>query len=200
MALQHIALADLDAVYHFRSFFGSLGAGKDLLVSILRDATKHLEDFTGAIVLTGEGVELPPSIKQIAAYVTLPGPTDDEFRELLTQITRDLSRRQDVDVTLTADERSQLVRHLSGLTLMEAEKILTKAIVEDGALGVADIEHVMEAKRRVVEREGLLEYYPAETTMAGVADLVTLKRWLAKRRAVVNEPERADACKTQHQT
>ena len=192
MALQHVALADLDGVYHFRSFFGSLGAGKALLVSILRDAVKHLEDFTGAIVLTGEEGEMPPSLKEIAAYVTLPGPTDDEFRELLAQIIRDLSLRQHVDVTLTAAERTQLVRHLSGLTLMEAEKILTKAIIEDGALGVADIKHVMEAKRKVVQREGLLEYYPAETTMAGVADLVTLKGWLAKRRAVVNEPERAE--------
>ena len=191
-ALQHIALANLDGVYHFRSFFGSFGAGKDLLVSILRDAAKHLEGFTGAIVLTGEGVELPPSLKEIAAHVTLPGPTDDEFRELLALIIRDLSRRQHVDVTLTADERTELVRHLSGLTLMEAEKILTKAIIEDGALGAADIEHVMEAKRKVVQREGLLEYYPAETTMAGVADLVTLKRWLAKRRAVVSEPKRAE--------
>jgi len=85
-----------------------------------------------------------------------------------------------------------LVRHLSGLTLMEAEKIMTKAIIEYGALSSHDIEHVTEAKRRVVEREGLLEYYPANKTMASVADLVTLKAWLAKRKAVVKDSERAE--------
>lgn len=191
-AVQHVHLADIDAVFHFRSFFGSFEGGKDLLVSILRDAAKSMEAFTGAIVLTGEGAELPPSLREMAAHVTLPGPTDEEFRELLTRIVRDLSLRQHVQVTLRAEERTQLVKHLSGLTLMEAEKILTKAIIEDGALGLSDIEHVIEAKRKVVEREGLLEYYPAETTMAGVADLVTLKEWLAKRRAVVQDPERAE--------
>jgi hypothetical protein len=54
-----------------------------------------------------------------------------------------------------------LLNHLAGLTLMEAEKILTKAIVEDGRLALDDIQHVIDAKRSVVEREGLLEYYPS---------------------------------------
>jgi len=189
-ALQHVALSNIDGVYHFRSLMGSL-TGKDLLVSILRDAGKNLEEFRGALVLTGEGAELPASLREIAAYVTLPGPSDEEFEELLTRIARDLSLRQHVEISLRPEERTQLVKHLSGLTLMEAEKILTKAIIEDGSLSVADIQHVIDAKRKVVEREGLLEYYPVETTMAGVADLVTLKAWLAKRRAVVQDPERA---------
>ncbi len=189
-ALQHIALAEMDGVYHFRSLTTSF-KDNGLLASILRDATKNLANFRGAVVLTGDSIELPGSLKELSAHVTLPGPSDEEFRKLLSRITRDLSLRQHVEVSLNADERTQLVKHLSGLTLMEAEKILTKAIIEDGSLGVDDIQHVIDAKRKVVEREGLLEYYPAETTMTGVADLVTLKAWLAKRRAVVQAPERA---------
>jgi hypothetical protein len=189
-ALQHVSLAEFDAIYHFRSLVGSL-PGHDLLISLLRDAAKHLHRFTGAIVLTGDGAELPGPLREIAAHVALPGPTDKEFGELIGRIIRDLSARQSVTVDLTSEERARLVRSLSGLTLMEAEKILTKSIVEDGALGASDIQNVIDAKRRIVEREGLLEYYPAETTMAGVADLATLKAWLAKRRAVVREPERA---------
>lgn len=188
-ALQHVAVSNLEGVYHFRSLIGSL-AGKDLLISILKDAARNLENFRGAIVLTGSE-ELPSSLREITSHVTLPGPSDDEFRELLSRIIRDLSQRQHVEVSLREEERTQLVRHLSGLTLMEAEKILTKAIIEDGSLGAADIQHVIDAKRKVVEREGLLEYYPVETTLAGVADLVTLKAWLKKRRAVVQDPERA---------
>jgi hypothetical protein len=189
-ALQHVSLAEFNAVYHFKSLAGSL-AGHDLLISLVRDAAQSLHKFTGALVLTGDGGELPGPLRELAAHVTLPGPSDDEFRQLLARIVRDISARQSVDVSLTPDERARLVRNLSGLTLMEAEKILTKSIVEDGALGVRDIENVIEAKRKVVEREGLLEYYPAETTMAGVADLATLKAWLGKRRAVVRDPERA---------
>ncbi|MBW3554418.1 MAG: AAA family ATPase, partial [Gemmatimonadetes bacterium] len=49
----------------------------------------------------------------------------------------------------------------------------------------------LEHKRKVVEREGLLEYYPAEEAMADIADLATIKDWLAKRKSIITEPARA---------
>ena len=58
---------------------------------------------------------------------------------------------------------------------------------------VDDIRHGIEAKRAVVEREGLLEYYPLEESTARVADLGRLREWLKKRKAVVAEPLRAKA-------
>jgi len=50
---------------------------------------------------------------------------------------------------------------------------------------------VIKAKKAVIEKEGLLEYYPADETMKEIADLVTLKAWLAKRKEVVTHPDRA---------
>ena len=74
---------------------------------------------------------------------------------------------------------------------MEAEKVLTKSIVEDGMLAPDDINKVIEEKIKVVEREGLLEYYPNEETMDSVADLRGLKSWLAKRKEIILQPEKA---------
>ena len=192
-ALRHVATARIPALYHFGSLLNALsGQGADLLVAQLKDAGKSLESIDGAVVLTGDGVDLPPPLDEMSAHVTLPGPSDAEFRDMLGSIVRDLSQRQAVEVSLTKEEMSALVKNMSGLTLMEAGKILTKAIVEDGALTPKDIQVVIDAKRQIVEREGLLEYYPVETTMAGVADLKTLKGWLAKRKAVVKSPESAE--------
>jgi len=191
-ALRHVAAAGIDALYHFVGLAPSL-EGQDLLVSLLRDAGRSMERRKGAVVLTGEGTELPRTLRESTAHVTLPGPSNAEFSALLSDILRDLSRVRHVDITLTPSERAVLVGHLSGLTLMEAEKVLTKAIIEDGALTPEDIGHVLEAKRKIVEREGLLEYYPAEHALGEVADLAGLKGWLAKRTAVVRDPERARA-------
>jgi SpoVK/Ycf46/Vps4 family AAA+-type ATPase len=96
-----------------------------------------------------------------------------------------------VEVAIEPAALKRLYANLRGLTLIEAEKVLTRAIVEDGALTGADIQAVLDHKRRVVEREGLLEYYPAEEAMADVAGLVTLKDWLGKRRTIIAEPDRA---------
>ena len=81
------------------------------------------------------------------AGVKVPGPRAADFDELLRHIVRDLAHRQRIEVDLTREERATLLNHLAGLTLMEAEKILTKAIVEDGRLALDDIQHVIDAKR-----------------------------------------------------
>jgi len=145
----------------------------------------------GAIVLTGGEIALPPDLDPLAASLVLPGPDEEEYRDLLANLIRDLGHRQYVDVNLSREEMAGLLRSLSGLTLLEAEKILTKAIIEDHRLTAEDIGHVVEAKKSVVEREGLLEYYPVEQTLADIADLATLKGWLAKRKNVVANPVRA---------
>lgn len=189
-AFTHVAASDLPAVYFFEDLYTRLQSG-ELLIAQIKDAAQRLGDLAGAVFFAGSGITLPPELKGVATTVSLPGPTGDEFRSLIRKIMRDVSLRQRVQIDITEPEMALLVNHLTGLTAMEAEKILTKAIIEDGRLSVEDIDHVIEAKRAVVEREGLLEYYPLEETVAEVADLATLKGWLRKRKAIISEPEKA---------
>jgi SpoVK/Ycf46/Vps4 family AAA+-type ATPase len=123
----------------------------------------------------------------------LPEPGPDEFHRLIGQIARDVGRSRQVSVELGPADEARLVQALRGLTLLEAEKVLTKAMVEDDRLSVDDIAHVIGAKKQIVEREGVLEYYPAEQSLADVADLAGLKDWLRKRRALMSSPDRAAA-------
>ncbi|RMH13038.1 MAG: AAA family ATPase [Gemmatimonadetes bacterium] len=189
-AFQHIAAADVPALYHFRDLRPHL-EGDAVLSAQIKVAAERLVGHTGAIVVTGSGIEFPPELAPLVTRFSLPGPSEAEYRGLLERLVRDHSARMAVSVELTPDELTMLVRHLSGLTLMESEKILTKAIIEDGRLGAEDIQRVIEAKRAIVERDGLLEYYPVEDSLTGIADLRRLKAWLAERTAVVRDPARA---------
>jgi len=190
-AMAHVAAADIAAIYHFHGIGGHL-EGDEVFRAHLKAGARKLEAGVGAIVLTGREIPFPPEIDPMVATLVLPGPGKEEYRDLLSNLIRDLSDRQYVEVSLTREEMGGLLKHLSGLTLLEAEKILTKAIIEDGRLTSDDIRHVIEAKKAVVEREGLLEYYPLEQALANVADLATLKSWLTKRRNVVSNPLKAE--------
>ncbi len=189
-AFGHIAAADLEALYFFHDLPERLQED-DVLAAAMKSAAARLADARGGIVFAAEGVALPSSLRPVTTTVRLPGPSAEELRTLVGRILRDLSQRRHVEVSLSGAELTLLVNHLSGLTTLEAEKILTKAIIEDGKLGVDDIRHVIDAKRAVVEREGLLEYYPVEESLAEVADLATLKGWLEKRRAILADPDKA---------
>ncbi len=189
-ALTHVVHADIDALYHFQGVSGEALRG-ELIAALVRDAARAMEGRVGAMVMTGGALALPESLEGLSTTVRLPGPSTDELRALLGQVVRDVSQRQDVKVSLSREETAQLLRQLSGLTLTEAGKVLTRSIVEDGSLDAGDIANAVEAKRRIVERDGLLEYYPVEASLADVADLTGFKGWLAARTEVVRHPARA---------
>jgi hypothetical protein len=184
--VQHAAFP---AVYHFRGLGDFLE--DPTTAAALADAIGPYEGNSGLVVLTGTAVSLPTRVQRRAATVRLAPPDDEDYHDLLGRILRDLRHRADVAVEMEPEDLRRLYANLQGLTLMEAEKVLTKAIVEDGKLRPSDIRKVLEHKRQVVEREGLLEYYPAEEAMANIADLASLKEWLGKRRSIITEPERA---------
>jgi SpoVK/Ycf46/Vps4 family AAA+-type ATPase len=190
-ALAHVAGAQLAALYHFPAFDGI--AGSDLLAQRLKDAAAELGRRHGALVLTGTGIEFPDSVRRLVAVMPLPAPTPAELRALIHAIARDVGRRGPARIELDPSDEARLISALRGLTLLEAEKVLTRAIVEDGRLTADDIAHVIDAKKQIVEREGVLEYYPAEQSLAEVADMAGLKDWLRKRRLMLTDPERAAA-------
>ncbi len=191
-ALRHIAAADQGALYLLEGIEAEL-PGSSLLQAKFREALDRLETLGAGILLVGEGIELPPGLRSRLAPVELPAPGREELRELLARIVRDLQGRQQVDVALTRTEFDRLLGQLQGLTLMEAEKLLTRAILEDGRLTADDLAVISNHKRRIIEREGVLEYTPANYELAEVADLAGLKGWLRRRTALVRDPEGARA-------
>ena len=180
---------DSAGVYLFRDLAAYLE--DPLVLSHLLDVVDMFEARRGALILVGTHVRLPDALRPHATFFRLPPPTFDDYRIILERMIREYSARMRVQVDLTPQDRTRLIQNLQGLTLVEAEKIVTRQIVEDGNLRAKDIDGVIAAKRQAVQQDGLLEFYPAEFGLSQVAGLKGLKEWLAKRRAVVTDPQRA---------
>jgi hypothetical protein len=188
-ALANVEASKLAALYYFEGL-GDFLEDK-ILATRLKDAVAPFAKSTGALVLAGVGLALPESLKPISATLRLPSLQLSDYRDLLHRVVKDLSARMPVQVQMKSEDFARLLNNLKGLTLLEAERILTKAIVEDGKLAPEDLSAVVEAKKAVVEREGVLEYFPAEEGLADIAGLTGLKSWLSERRAILTDPSRA---------
>ncbi len=176
--------------YHFRELGQHLS--EPLVVSHVLDLVSGFSTRRGALFLTGHDIRLPDALRPYATTLSIPGPTYEDFRALLERVTRDQSARIPLKVEISQVDRVRLLNNLSGLTLIEAEKILTKLMIDDGALRANDVERVIVAKRQAVEQEGLLEFHPARDGMSEVGGMDGLKRWLGQRRLVVTDPKRAE--------
>jgi SpoVK/Ycf46/Vps4 family AAA+-type ATPase len=190
-ALAHIQSVPLAAVYHFQ------GLGPYLETPELQDrllsVAQKFEKGTNALILTGSNIGLNESLKVHAAFIKMPLPSRNDFRVLVQQVCRDVSKRMNVRNELLPSDLERLIANLQGLTLLEAKKILTRAMIENGKLCGDEIQAVILAKKEIIEKEGLLEYYPVEESMADIADLAGLKQWLEKRKSIILDPENARA-------
>jgi AAA+ superfamily predicted ATPase len=177
--------------YHFRELGPHLS--EPVVVSHVLDVAASFATRRGALFISGHDLRLPDALRPYATTLRVPGPTYDDFRALLERVTRDQSARMQLKIEISAEDKVRLLNNLSGLTLIEAEKILTKLMIDDGALRGNDVERVIVAKRQAVEQDGLLEFHPARDGMSDVGGMDGLKRWLGQRRLVVSDPHRAQA-------
>ncbi len=188
-ALQHIEASRISAVYAFEGLGGDLS--DSTRAQHLKDAIAGLRELDAAIVLL-DGTEcLPDPLRKLAALVTLPPPSHADYRAVIKRVIQHLHGRITIRTELTPDDVERMIAALRGSTLSEAERILTRVIVDDGILGKQDIAQVVAAKYADMKSAGLLEFCPIEVTLADIADLSALKAWLATRRAVISAPGRA---------
>ena len=188
-ALAFIDRSNLEAIFHLRGLDPYLH--EPGVIALLRSIHAKYFGHRGAVVVSGNGLEVPPALDHLFTPMNLEAPTPEAYHSFVQGVLRDLAARQQVKVQLSGMDVSQLLAALHGLTFFEVQKIITQAVVEDGVLGREDITRVLQAKRQIIERSGVLEYFPHEHRMGDIAGLHNLKDWLRKRQAAFADPKRA---------
>ena len=189
IALGHISSSSLNAIYHFKGF-GDYIEDK-IITGKLLDSVNNLSNKNAAIIITGKDIDIPSLLNNHSIRIEMPSPSEQEYRELLLHIKRDLSFRNNLEVDISNNDLNQILNNIKGLTITEAEKVLTKIMVVDNKLSSEDIREVINAKKEIVEKDGVLEYYPVEETMDDIAGLSNLKSWLSKRKNIITNPVKA---------
>jgi hypothetical protein len=160
------------------------------VVRALRELAHALKSTFTTVVLLSPTLVIPPEIEKEVSVLDVPLPDYRDLLQLLKEIVGVVRQGNRAKVELTKDDADQLIRAAQGLTLAEAENAFAKAIARDGRLSKEDVPLVLDEKRQVIRKSGLLEYYPTEERLANVGGLDALKTWLARRGAAFSEAAR----------
>src|SRR5687767_18225 len=158
--LKHIDSMSGDAVYLLKDLAPHLG--KPEAARALRELAQKMTHTASAIVLTGDPIELPREIDALTVRFELKLPDEAERREAIRRVVDAMKARQPVHVELTRDDAQRLVQALSGLTVQQTRRVIAQAILADGKLSPLDIERVAHWKGEILERGGILEFFPLE--------------------------------------
>ncbi len=161
-----------------------------LVVRALRELAFALEASYTTVILLAPTLVIPPEIEKEISVLDLPLPGYHDLLDLLKEIVSVVRRGERGRIELTSDDADQLIRAALGLTLAEAESAFAKALARDGRLSREDVPLVLEEKRQVIRKSGLLEYFAADRRLADVGGLSSLKTWLERRGAAFSEAAR----------
>jgi len=161
-----------------------------VVVRAVRDLAHALKSTYTTVILLSPTLMIPPEIEKEISVLDVPLPTYRDLLELLKEIVEVVRRNNRAKVELTRDDADELIRAALGLTLSEAESAFAKAIATDGRLSRNDVSLVLEEKRQVIRKSGLLEYFASDEKLASVGGLASLKAWLSRRGAAFSEAAR----------
>ena len=182
--LGHIDLANMEAVFLLKDFHQHLG--RPIVVRKLRELAQKFQGSRRTIVISAPRAHIPEELEKLAVHLELSLPDEKELKSLLYHTYRSLARSGGASLDATREVVDEIVANLKGLTLGEAERIITRAILDDGRLSKDDLKYVFEAKKEIIQREGIVDFFSSEETLKSVGGFANLKRWLAKRKGALS--------------
>jgi ATP-dependent 26S proteasome regulatory subunit len=160
------------------------------VVRALRELSQELKSTYTTVILLSPVLNIPTELEKEVSVLDVPLPTYRELWQLFKEIVAVVRQGNKAVIELSKEQADQLIKAAQGLTLSEAENAFAKAIADDGRLDGDDIRLILEEKRQVIRKSGLLEYYPADAGLHSIGGLEHLKAWLVRRTAAFGEAAR----------
>jgi ATPase family associated with various cellular activities (AAA) len=180
--LDFIVAHESTGIFHLKDFHDPLRESPEIRRR-LRDVYRNASG-KGKFVVIGSPVRfIPEELERSMIVVELRPPDTVELVEFL--------REENGTAGLTEDFLHQLAKALQGLTLDEARYALRRGLTAQGgrsgkSLGPESLSAVLEEKRLLVNRGGVVEFISTGTNLSGtnlgeIGGLEGLKGWLRER-------------------
>jgi ATP-dependent 26S proteasome regulatory subunit len=179
-ALDFVAAYNEPAIFHLKDFHEPMRESAEVRRR-LRDLYESCFDTGKYVIISSPVRYIPEEIARDLAYLELNVP---DTVELVAFLRSEMERIERAGGTVDASEGTlnQLARALQGLTLDESRHAVRRALAVEKKLDSDAVPVLLEEKRLLVNRTGLVEYVAADTRLEHVGGLEYLKKWLLERR------------------
>ncbi|UCF87505.1 MAG: AAA family ATPase [Nitrospiraceae bacterium] len=185
-SLSFIHSSSLEAVYLLKDLHNYLQ--DSLVVRKLRDICQSFHQRRRSLILTAPSFSVPFELKKETIHFEISLPDTEELTSLVKRVLKDIAGKRKISVKLDSLKMNDFVQNLKGLTLTEAERVLTRAIIDDDILDTNDLSSILKIKKQKIDQSGILEYFPREESFSEIGGLDNVKQWLRMRhRAFTDE-------------
>ncbi len=179
MVLSHIEKSADNAMYvllDFHAFIENVRINR-----MLRELSRQLRKSNKTIIIVAPTMRIPQELSKDIAVLDFDLPTIPELAHTYEQAVKILEKRRDITLNRSAEIREKLLKAAQGLTVVEFENVLAKSVVHRKAIDEGTIHDVLEEKKQIIRKSGVLEYFSPDENFDQVGGLDVLKKWLTKR-------------------
>jgi len=179
------------AIFQLKDFHEFIAESPDIRRR-LRDLYERCLDTGKFLVITSPLRVIPEELSRQLAFMELHAP---DLEELLAFLHRETAALAGQGITIDTSDPSlfAMARALQGLTLDEARHALRRAIAIGRRLDAGCMPLLLEEKKLIVNKSGLIQYIADGTQIEHVGGLEYLKKWLKDRRRLFLERDSLSA-------
>jgi ATPase family associated with various cellular activities (AAA) len=192
-ALSNLEAMSVEAAFVLKDFHRHMD--DPVVVRRLRDVGQKFSVNRRTVIITAPSITIPPELASLVEFLELPLPDNVRLRQIIDEMSVRVGKTRTLKRTLDAAGLDAMANNLRGLTEEEAERAASQAIVTRYGITSETVTDVLQAKKELLRRSGMLEFIPtgendAAENLAGVGGLDNLKRWLAQRRGAWEDAAR----------
>ncbi len=187
--LAHLETMTIEGVFILKDFHRHIEEA--IVVRRLRDVAQRFSAQRQTIIITAPSISLPQELTSLVEYLELPLPNIERLRAVVEVVYSRLARTHTLKSQIDSPGLVAVAENLRGLTEEEAERAVSQAILKHYALCPDVVTDVLDAKKNLLRRSGMLEFIEVSESLASIGGLENLKRWLQHRRGAWEESARS---------
>ena len=147
----------------------------------IRDIANTISTTSKSLIFLSPVLEVPEEIKKDLVLFDYPLPNIQDIKEIYDSLVKASENNTKFKIELNDKQEEELLSAAVGLTEVEIENVLSKAVILNNSLSEKDVGLILEEKKQIIKKSGYLEYYDLKDTINDVGGMENLKEWLRKR-------------------
>lgn len=156
------------------------------LLQLIAQRKLYDRDYNTTVIIVSSVLKVPQELEKYVSYLDIPIPEENEINQLIDE---------HVEVNcydnFKDEDRKKLMPSLKGMTSFEIDRMLDMAMSSNGSLSAEDTEMILQQKKAMVKKSGLLELVDTPEKMDGIGGMKALKEYLKNKSKVISDLPKA---------
>lgn len=188
--LGHIKSSSVEGIFVLLDFDPYLSEPTN--TRFIKEIAMKFDGSRNKLVFISHKIEMPMSLNHSVVRFDLSLPNEEALIKIIQEEARKWQHESGQKVSLDKKSVLRIVSNLKGLTFKDARRLIRNAIVNDDAITESDVDEIMQAKYRLLNRDDVISFEYDTARFGDVGGMSRLKQWLHQREKVFHGQGRQD--------